>query len=309
MSPERYCRSLIVLFCATVLVFLGFIFTMNPYSFFDLPAFSFSAKKYKMNSYERIIKPLAVSRLKPNSVILGTSRSAVGLDPVVLSQYTKRSAYNFGINGSAIDEIAAALRVAVRKGNVKHAVFGIDYLQFNDSNPTGVRQLTLLENGSDWQMFVTYAEMTVSLKALIDSGETLLKNALKLPSSHSALGQYIDYEPSTAPFIGYQGRDALPTKESYEIFDQMLSFARKQGLQLHLFVSPTYLSHLSLDPDVAALADRVTAIAEKYGYSIDRIDTDASFAARRDDYWDPSHYRSALGNRILQRLFAGSLAQ
>lgn len=306
MNPKQYFRYLVGIFCAMISVFLGFVVSVDPYNLYDVPTVSLTANKYMMNPYERTIKPVVVARLKPHSVILGTSRSAVGLDPIVLSRHTKESAYNFGINGSAIDEIATALRVAVRHGNTKHAVFGIDYLQFNDSNPAGARQLGLINSGLNWNVLATYAEMTASLKAVFDAGETVVRNALGLPPSHSELGHYIDYEPSTAPFVRYQGRQALPTEDAYQIFDDMMSFARAQKLRLHIFVSPTYLSHLGIGPDTSKWADRVSAIAWKYGYRIDRIDVDASFTARRDDYWDPSHYRPALGNRILQRLFANN---
>lgn len=303
MNPKQYFRYLVGIFFATILIFLGFVFSVNPYALYDLPAIALTKNKYMMTPYERIIKPIMVARLKPNSVILGTSRSAVGLDPIVLSKYTKSSAYNFGINGSSIDEIATALRVSAGHGNSKHVVLGIDYFQFNARNPSGVSQLELIDSGSTWNVFATYAEMTASLKAVFDAAETLVRNALELAPSHSELGHYIVYKPGLSPFPAYQEHQPPATKEAYKTFDDMMSFARAQSLQLYIFVSPTYLSHLDNNPEVSEWADQISAIASEYGYWIDRIDIDASFTTHRRDYWDHGHYRSALGDRILQRLF------
>ena len=106
-SATTFCLALVAL-----------VYVADPYSLFgSRMAPLLTQNKYYFSSFERLSKPAIVCREKPDAVILGTSRAAVGLRPASLARYAGRS-YNLALNGSYLQEVDAAFRVAVECGAV-----------------------------------------------------------------------------------------------------------------------------------------------------------------------------------------------
>ena len=307
MNELNYLKVVTLFFIVVFAAVGGFVFYANPYDLYEIEPTKYTRSKYKVASFERVIKPVAVSRQRPKTVILGTSRASVGLDPKTLAVLTRERAYNFAITGSYIDEISAALRHAVRQAGSNAVVWGIDYFSFTRLRPDGVRKIAFIDDCSIFCVARTFAEMTVSLKALRDAVETVVRNALGHSADHTVLGHYIGYDSKGVlpdkPAVHLQP----PFETAYDIFDKMLGFGLSRGVKFHLFISPTYRSHFRHGEKYRRWADRVVKIAQKHNISIMRSDLDPFFTADKRLYFDSGHFKTEVVNRFLRNLLLKKL--
>jgi len=309
MNELNYLKVVTLFFILVFAAMGGLVFFANPYDLYEIEPTKYTRTKYKVASFERVIKPVAVSRQRPKIVILGTSRASVGLDPKTLAVLTRERAYNFAITGSYIDEISAALRHAVRQAGSNAVVWGVDYFSFTRLRTEGVRKIAFIDACSIFCVARTFAEMTVSLKALRDAVETVVRNALGHSADHTVLGHYIGYNSTGTlpekPAVQLQS----PFETAYDIFDKTLGFGMSRGVKFYLFISPTYRSHLKQGENYRRWADRVAKIAQKHNISIMRPDLDPFFTADKRLYFDSGHFKTEVGDRILRNLFLKNLTQ
>ena len=309
MNEIKYLKAVLLFFVLVFAVLSGFIFLVNPYDLYDLEPTKYSRSKYKMASFERAIKPIAVSRYRPTTIILGTSRASVGLDPKTLSALTDTRAYNFAITGSYIDEIGAAFRHAVRQVGSNVVVWGIDDYSFTRARPEGVNQIAFIDDCSIYCTVRTYAEMTFSLQALGDAFETVVRNASGDSADHTVLGHYVGYESTGALLDKPAGHLKPLVASAYDTFDKILSFGVSRGVKFYLFISPTYRSHVKHGSQYRHWVDRTLEISKRYGISIMRPDLDPALTADKRLYFDSGHFKTEVGNRILEKLLPKNAAR
>jgi tetratricopeptide (TPR) repeat protein len=139
---------------------------IDPFFRFDLVAIeSFNAQKTQFAAQARLAKPGVVCRLQPRSVILGTSRVEVGINPKHPGWKTSdEPVYNLGLAGSGLKELYLTLQHAVHASQRLHlAVVGLDFLMFNAHREAVVfgtevlgfdeKRLMLSPDDSCWKSF------------------------------------------------------------------------------------------------------------------------------------------------------------
>jgi len=302
MKIRKYAKVLFIVFCVDLFLLIGFVYFVDPYGLFGVYSTSLTETKYKIGPYERIAKPAIVARLRPDAVILGSSRAEAGINPDDLAHLTGLSAYNFSIQNTLIDEIDAAFRHATQQGGARIVVVGLDYYAFTTENPDGTKKIGLINGGSVFDIFREYARMTISLKAVSDSIQNLVRNAYEQTADISPLGQLVVL-PFGKPVADIQDKTPQPTDGAYKIFSDMLEFADKNDIDLYLYISPTFQSHLIQGPNYSRWADRVSSIVAKYDFPLQRADRNASFTSDPELYFDNSHFRPSVGRQILKGLF------
>ena len=82
--------------------------------------------KTNVYEHERIYKACHVLRVKPETVILGSSRANFGLSPEHPG-WRHRPVYNLGISGGSIEYIDAFFQHACANGSIKEALILLDY--------------------------------------------------------------------------------------------------------------------------------------------------------------------------------------
>ncbi len=106
----------------------------------------------RMLGDEQIIKDHLFQRIRPDTVIIGSSRSVYGLDPASPNLAAQRG-FNLGMLGASLTEIEGlAAQVRRSKGHVKRLVIGIDYFMFfqkgsEGRSPADVLRTTRMEQG------------------------------------------------------------------------------------------------------------------------------------------------------------------
>jgi hypothetical protein len=304
MNIRNYAIFLVVIICVEVLLLMGFVVSTNPYDLYDIRPNQLTKNKYQVARYERIIKPAVVVKMQAKAINLGSSRAAVGIDPNDLARFSGLSAYNFGITGAYIDEVDAAMRHAVQQAGTKTVVIGLDYFAFTHERPKLVEQIEVMNKGSVFENFQNLARMTFSLKAIIDSLQTIRKNYLDLPANHTSLGLYVDFDPSGQEFVTPVDHKDETIEATYKTFEGLLEFAKSNDVELHLFISPTFHSHLRKGKNYLNWVARVTDIVSRHGTHVARLDLEESFTTNPELYVDVTHFKPILGARILERLFS-----
>jgi len=118
-------------FCAAVVATNVII---DPFMFWRLVTIpGINSERPEFASWTRMAKAEAVCRLQPSSVIMGSSRTEVGLDPhdPAWRQFPGKT-YDVGLSGVGLGELDLMLRHAkYASRNLRHVVMALDFYMFN----------------------------------------------------------------------------------------------------------------------------------------------------------------------------------
>src|SRR5665213_174675 len=119
-----------------VLLVVATNLVVDPYGFyrwFNAPGFN----TIKPRAGQQIVRNKAhgIVFRKPNAIILGNSRSEIGFDPHAAAWPPGMRVFNSGIPGGGTQTAVQFMEFALKQGDVKLAVIGIDFLDFL-ANPT-----------------------------------------------------------------------------------------------------------------------------------------------------------------------------
>lgn len=137
----------------------------------------FNAQKPQFAAQERLAKPGVVCRMKPSSVVLGTSRVEVGIDPRHLGWGPAGSTYNLAMAGAGLKELELTLQHAVHASpQLRRVLVGLDFLMFNAHREAVVfgtevlgfdqQRLMLSPTDSCWRSLIHDANQVLGLDGL-----------------------------------------------------------------------------------------------------------------------------------------------
>ncbi len=133
MSSRAYVlRTLIIII--SLLVILGlFNFSIDPYGMFESPKVE-GRNKYKPEAWEWVgYKASAIKDHKPKIVILGTSRTEIGINPKH-KVFAGQVAYNAAISGGDFSAVTKYFDYANKVASPKEIIIGLDFHTFNIHN-------------------------------------------------------------------------------------------------------------------------------------------------------------------------------
>jgi len=136
LSPSSTARGFAASFAATVVLVVGLLTVLtlwrDPYWVFrDNPPWTRDgAGMSRLLDVEmRLIKPLQIARLKPQTLLIGSSVVYRGLDPRDVSAEAGR-VYNAGFSALMARELPTLAALAVDVGSVRRVVIELDYFMF-----------------------------------------------------------------------------------------------------------------------------------------------------------------------------------
>ncbi|HEV2101039.1 MAG TPA: tetratricopeptide repeat protein [Stellaceae bacterium] len=107
---------------------------IDPFGFWDLVSIrGINSQRPEVAASARMAKAEIVCRMQPDTVIMGTSRAEVGLDPhhPGWGKFPGKT-YNLALAGSGLKELELTLRHAVYASpHLRHVVMALDFLMFN----------------------------------------------------------------------------------------------------------------------------------------------------------------------------------
>lgn len=315
-----YNRFYTVLFTVIFLT-LGSIALFNvivdPYNVFNSPLISgFNQSKPWKVVQVRLFKAVDVTRIKPKTVLLGASRTYVGLNPKHLALNRYQPVYNLGLNSANMYEIKRYFEHALfNQPDIKVVVLEIDYFSFylKGQNTPDFSEDRLEKNSIVPKDFLN---STLSMDALNNSISTVLHNYRKSQQFLFVNGMVdvaVPKQPISIPaftqFIS--NYDYYISPNYLKDFEYVVKTCRDRGIKLKIFISPI---HVLFSENLRATGNwqmyekwkreivKITPVWDFSGYN---SITSEKFSDRAimQNYTDMSHYTIPVGNLILNRLF------
>ena len=264
---------------------------VDPYDIFGMPRIAgFNEIKSNASTRVSMVKAYQIERVTPRTVLFGTSRVDIGINPNHAA-WPKNShpVYNFAYPGTSLRKIPLQLRHAAQVGPIKLAMVGLEFQDFLNSKiavpgePTEVeRRLNTGDNNiseytRNTQKALDRFNATLTLKATIDSVETIARQWQKYPDNVAANG--LSSENIIARFARSDGHNDLFAQTDLNIIKSMdrdarallntphslfpdlayvrtiIEFCRQRNIELHLFIPPYHADYLEI-VDAAGLWDR-----------------------------------------------------
>jgi hypothetical protein len=249
---------------------------------------------YPMPAGNREAKALNSIWYKPQVAALGSSNVWSYVDPRLASlrQPDGRFAYNFGLPGVSMFEIAAGFRHLVALGNLRRGVVGLEFFMFAGNRPfpgpLDTMPLAYQRQYRD-KMFSYVSRHLLSMGALQKSLPAALKNIIPAAlAAEAAPPQALDderlrgmihradREQTTALY-----RPDLPflftDSEGHSTFDALravIALAYREGITLNLYLTPHHarayelIRAIGLWPKYRAWLRELAAIADTSGACI-----------------------------------------
>lgn len=178
---KNYLLGVTLLFALLMLITAGFNWLVNPYGVLpdsNLNLLSSIEYKPERSKVVRMYKAHDVARVRPQILLIGTSRTDTGLDPRHPSLAKRGLTYNSSLSSARVSEVLAYIKHAHAISPLRHVVLGVDISMFDPAiqhevgfskerlahAPTMARFPSLLRD---------YATSLLSLDALVASYDTI----------------------------------------------------------------------------------------------------------------------------------------
>lgn len=325
---------------ATLLLVSGAVIAVDPYGIWDVATIAgFNAEKPRMLADGgRVAKAFAFEERKYRTVILGSSRVQVGIDPK--SAYVPGPAFNLGLQGTNFNEIAEAAKYVIGGENrPEYLVLGLDFIGFNARRQYGgdFAVSPLAHASKPYSLLVK----TLSFEALWDAIKTVdanLRSASSLDRPDgSASALEIPQDNHRAFFIEQLTEKFLVDETTYANFEYgpdrlddliaVLTLARSKNVSVIALIPPVHawqhealylMGHFgTFDQWKRDIVARVHAVNAQRGAGpkVHLVDFSGLHEFAREPvppagdttpmrwYWDSSHFKRALGEFVLEQLF------
>lgn len=294
---------------------------------FGIPLISGFNSNKAYSSSDRITKFYFAKRMKPGTILMGSSRMA-GFGQEHTHHTVSGTFYNLALANPSIHEQFEFLKYMVEHRGTRKIFLGIDFFSFNPTRQqyqTGFSKQRL-ETGTS---FDDYIDSLITFSATENSLRTVLANVNGKPvekdyrtgvwtwvrekeelrkHGDGIIGKKIDLYLSTfarTPFFYDAPAFRKPDSTDVDVyrFRKMVDYARGKGVDLKIFVSPVHKRQIDLiyEKKLGETYERwkreLAKITEYYDFS-------GPSGICSDDrwWWDSSHIRAEGGTLIFARL-------
>ena len=277
---QRYLRLVAALIGAAAALVAGFNWLIDPFSVFGAPRVrGLNADKPDFIEHLRLTNAYAPYRLKPNCVIIGTSRTGRGLSPAHPGFRGERC-YNIALPAIGAYEMLRYFQHAHAIRPLRRAVLALDFRVFhsapNESGAFSEARLPVDANGAPSPGHLAAvatdgAASLLSTAALIASARTVRMQGWPLVSlaedgqwvSRSDRGDYADgfkaYTANTFKRFDEYKRAPFDLEQAAAPLREILRIAHRDRIDLRLLVSPSHAWHWEA-MRMAGLSDRFEEI-------------------------------------------------
>lgn len=347
--PARFCIVWLASLCLILLLVGGFCALVDPYDVVGAPRIAgLNEFKFAAPSHTALAKVHQVIRIRPVTVLLGSSIVNIGLNPRdPLWPADMRPIYNFGIPSLGPRGTYRSLRYAASLGTVHYAIVALQFETFLAQEPEdGDRDIP-----DDWRALPRWKQLfqsTLTLSALGDSIETVLHQRDPIPLDlapdgsigETAFRRLARRDGEAALFAQSEeietkdlGKAVLPHPWNGQVPDlnyvrDIIRFCDRHNIQLTFFLPPTHAIELdmvnaaglwnvyeawktSLAQLVSEHRDRPIPLWDFGGYTryaAEPVPTDRGPKAQTEWFWEIVHFKRSLGDMILSRILTGQPA-
>jgi len=312
----------------SVLSFGLFNVAIDPYGVINSPTFpGVNRLKPEQDKNNSLFKPIEVIRLKPTTVLIGSSTAVLGLDPKHPALLHNPTAYNLGIAGANMYQVKAYLQHALtNQPRLKQVVISLDFYMFNGFkiNDPKIKENSLGKTSTTLEDLLA---VTLSLKALDSSKVTIIDNLT---------------EPDITPYYSNgmrnnkkikQNFQNIPMKEQFKMminnylsnpsyyshyhfsqellndFKTTVNLCKQHNIDLKIFLSPVHAAQLEAIR-VAGIWSifeqgkrEISKVMPVWDFSDYNSITTEPISNDMKNFFESVHYRKEVGDLILNRMF------
>ena len=257
---------------AVLAVFGAINYAADP---FGISLAGYDSRPLQRDSFDdnvRLAKAHIVSKLRPEAIVLGSSRAEIGISPAH-SAWRYRHVYNLGLPFADLREVREYLKHAIAAGRLKQAVFGLDFFQFNPMLKPRLdfEKCRLRDPGSAWTrirsavcdipaLFLSRSATAYSIGLMsqqpqesvylrdgsrsAEAKETYVRQA---GSQHAGfLKSEREFFETADLLLGFVASEARFEDTAGRDFESLLRIAHRHDIDLRLFISPTHARHDAL---------------------------------------------------------------
>ena len=311
----------------------------------------------------RLMKAYELRRLRPESVLLGSSRAHVGFDPdheAWASNYGRR--YNAAFDGATTKEMFAYLRHADAGGDVRHVILALDSYHLSEV-PGSTRpdfDPSVLQSGPrflrGFSAAATDLRLLTSLDTLSESVQTIRSQEEAEPTWFATNGQRLGDVFFRRPSENYRKigprayfdeidrmevrwklewlipRPELPRPphlagpavdpvSSLGYIAKIVEYCRAEEIELVILLTPAHVHQLEIDaatgswPRIEKGKRALVRLLAREPKQVPFYDFEGYSGVTTEDlpapgsrqemtyYWESSHFKSAAGDLVLDRVF------
>ncbi len=297
---------------------------IDPYGVIDSPVLAgVNQLKPEQFNHVRLFKATDTIRVKPKTVILGSSRSDIGIDPQHPA-FANEPAYNLALVGPNMYEVSRYFEHALaNQPNLKTVVLGIDFFMFNKNwkNSPDFKESRLEKTSFKAQDLLNISFSTSALQA----SKQTIRSSLESEAYYLYRPDGLRYvygdepdEPLERKFEKMLG-GFLAGEKSYQrhqfsqmhldSFREIVEICQEKNIELKVFISPPHATQLEAIRVSGAWSEfedwkrTIVAVTPVWDFSGYNSMTTEPINEEMRNYWDSSHYRKEVGDLILNRLF------
>ncbi|MDJ0601544.1 MAG: hypothetical protein QNJ37_22200 [Crocosphaera sp.] len=323
-------------FLGTVLLSIAGIsfanFSIDPYDLFrHNQPFDLKLDKTEKINHDRLYKTLDVIHIKPEIILIGSSRVKQGLNPKHAAFPKNITTYNLGIDGSNTYEILRYLEhTYTNQPNLKKVIMGLDHYMFNDFYQL---QDSFVEKrlNKTHMLGTDLLNALFSQDALIASKNTILenltetKNTKGLTYGDNGFFPYPYHNPNDGntpwrfrttiqQYFGFHPQYKL-SDDRFNDFKKIVEFCRQHNIELIVFISPAHATQW----ETLRVTDRwdtyeqwkrkMVGITPVWDFSGYNSITTEPIQPVMSNYVDNSHYDPKIGDFVLNRILSHNVEQ
>ncbi len=310
----QYNLIIILTLALTSFALIGINLVIDPYNYFELRVTGFNKIKPNENNQIRISKLLALRRIQPDVIVLGSSRVLSGIDVDVPALKDAGVAHNLGITGARIDELMYYLQYAVthnHRNKPKTVILGIDFYMFNQAEYPEIEFIK--NNMHGYFPVLDVGKTTFSFNALNASHKTLehnLKSHSKNSTSPSKILESFEYWLNAFLDKNTWYRDYTLSPEKLNAFKKIVKICQENNIELIVFISPAHatdtevINLLELWPIFEKWKREAVKVTPVWDFSGYNSVTTEPISEKMVNYNDSSHYTTKVGSLVLNRVLS-----
>ena len=330
MKSLIWIRILVTLILVVVILVCSINYIVDPYGLYKTGFFINKPKEYE---YMRLIKSLSIEKLKPESIVLGTSRAEMGINPE--HEYFIKPSYNLANAGATMYETKFYLEEAIKQGNLKKVLLIADWRMFNDTNMKKVPDFeSYFNNINIYKYLLNYKVLQDSLFTFKNKNmESLYERNGQMKEEYlnnivsSNGGHYKTMIKEEKNYYKELSNDNLykdTKKDSFIDFKEILEMCYDNNIELDIIFGPSHIrqweafdyykgyeSLLKWKKDVVLFVEKVASEKNKIPFKVMDFAVYHKFTSevvpknpdeRMKFHFEGSHYTNKLGLIVLDRL-------
>jgi len=329
-SYRRYSLILLAVILVESLLFALFNLVVDPYGVMNSPIISkVNRLKPEINDHVMLYKAIAVTRIKPKVIFLGSSRTEFGLDPKHPVFANSPSTYNLALTGANMYPAMRYLQHAIaNQPKLQQVVIGIDLFMFSNLSeiPSDFSEARL---GRETIVPQDALNVLFSLDAFQASRDTININKKDsksigyfYPDGRRDERYYVKHVYENKPtllifkeVINKIHFRAPEEDKNYQVSNSLLSnfqtivtLCKQRNIDLKVLISPSHVTEWEalraggIWPILEQWKRELVKIAPVWDFSGYNSITTEAIGNDMKNYIDNSHYRKEVGDLVLNRI-------